>query len=145
MFNPSRYRILTVGKVKKSWVKEGISLYLKRLPGLTLTELKDSNLQREALTIRSAIKNNEALVTLAEEGKSLSSLLLADELEELGSERLVFVIGGADGLAPEVKASSKFSLSLSPLTFPHEIALLLLIEQLYRAQTISNGAPYHRQ
>ncbi|MBM5819210.1 MAG: 23S rRNA (pseudouridine(1915)-N(3))-methyltransferase RlmH, partial [Cyanobacteria bacterium K_DeepCast_150m_m2_101] len=61
-----------------------------------------------------------------------------------GSERLVFVIGGAEGIDPALKARASWKLSLSPMTFPHELARLLLLEQLYRALTIQQGGPYHK-
>ena len=144
MFNPSRFRILAIGKVRKSWVREGVELYLKRLPGLTITELRDSNPQQEAFSIRSALRADELPVSLTEEGELLSSIALANRLTKLGSQRLAFVIGGADGLAPEIKTSSTWRLSLSALTFPHELARLLLVEQLFRAQSILQSSPYHR-
>ena len=144
MLNLSRYHILAIGKLRKLWIKEGLSIYLKRLPGLAITELRESNPQQEAKVIHNTVKKNELLITLSEEGEALSSLAFAERLQKLGNERLVFVIGGADGLSPEVKDSSAWSLSLSPLTFPHEIARLLLVEQLYRAQTILQQGPYHR-
>ena len=68
----------------------------------------------------------------------------AERLESFGSERLAFVIGGADGLTDVLKSSARWQLSLSPMTFPHELARLLLLEQLYRAQAIVQGSPYHR-
>ncbi len=144
MLNPYRYRIFAVGKVRKKWIKDGISLYLKRLPGLKIKEFRDSNSKKEGEEILFALKKNEKLVTLTEEGESLASIPFAEKLRELGSQQLVFAIGGADGLAPETKESADWSLSLSPLTFPHEIARLLLIEQLYRAHAITSGLPYHR-
>jgi 23S rRNA (pseudouridine1915-N3)-methyltransferase len=83
-------------------------------------------------------------VALTEEGQALGSVQLAERLRDSGSGRLAFVIGGADGLAPRLKQRAAWTLSLSPLTFPHELARLLLLEQLYRAQTILQGGPYHR-
>jgi 23S rRNA (pseudouridine1915-N3)-methyltransferase len=62
----------------------------------------------------------------------------------LGNQRLAFVIGGADGLTPALKAQAHWRLSLSPMTFPHELARLMLVEQLFRAQAIVQGSPYHR-
>ena len=145
MLNPSRYRIIAFGKIRKAWLKDGLNLYLRRLPGLTVTELRDGSPQQETKAIHAALRANETLVALTEESKTFSSIDLAKRLEEYGSQRLVFVIGGADGLTPEIKAAAHWNLSLSPLTFPHEIARLLLVEQLYRAHTILQGTPYHRK
>ena len=144
MINPSRIRILAVGKVRKGWVQEGVALYRKRLPGLVITELKDSTMAKEAEAIRSALQLDERLVVLTEEGSSFDSLSFAEQLRDSGSARLVFVIGGATGLDPQLKATASWRLSLSPLTFPHELARLLLLEQLYRASSILLGGPYHR-
>ncbi len=142
--NISRCRIIAVGKVRKRWVQEGVELYLKRLPGLGITELRDSTRDREAEAIRQALRPDELPVMLMEQGVALSSIDFAERLQDLGSERLAFVIGGADGLSDALKTSARWQLSLSPLTFPHELARLLLLEQLYRARSILQGSPYHR-
>lgn len=142
--NLSRCRIIAIGKVRKSWVQDGVELYLKRLPGLSVTELRDSTRTKEADAIRQILRPDELPVLLMEQGKTLSSTEFASRLESLGSERLAFVIGGADGLTDDLKASARWQLSLSPMTFPHELARLLLLEQLYRAQAILQGSPYHR-
>jgi 23S rRNA (pseudouridine1915-N3)-methyltransferase len=137
-------RILAVGKVRKAWVQEGIALYCKRLPGLEIAELKDSTMAKEAEAISSALRPEERLVVLTEEGLNLNSLAFAEQLRGSGSDRIAFVIGGADGLAAALKEQAHWRLSLSPMTFPHELARLLLLEQLYRASTILQGGPYHR-
>ena len=142
--NLSRCRIIAIGKVRKRWVQDGVELYLKRLPGLSVTELRDSTRTKEADAIRQILRPDELPVLLMEQGKTLSSTEFASRLESLGSERLAFVIGGADGLNDDLKASARWQLSLSPMTFPHELARLLLLEQLYRAQAILQGSPYHR-
>ena len=144
VLNPSRIRILAVGKVRKGWVNEGVALYLKRLPGLEIVELRDGGMAREAELIRSALRPEERLVVLTEEGRTFPSTAFAQRLEGSGSERLAFVIGGADGIDPALKAQASWQLSLSPMTFPHELARLLLLEQLYRALSIQQGGPYHR-
>jgi 23S rRNA (pseudouridine1915-N3)-methyltransferase len=144
VINPSRIRILAVGKVRKGWLSEGVAQYLKRLPGLEVVELRDGGMEREAAAIVAALLPQERLVVLTEEGQSLTSTAFARALEGSGSERLAFVIGGADGLDPALKARASWRLSLSPMTFPHELARLLLLEQLYRALSIQQGGPYHR-
>ncbi|EAR18592.1 23S rRNA (pseudouridine(1915)-N(3))-methyltransferase RlmH [Synechococcus sp. W2B2] len=142
--NISRCRIIAVGKVRKGWVQEGVALYLKRLQGLQVVELKDSTPEKEAEAIRSTLRADEWPVMLMEQGTPLASIPFAQRLERLGNERLAFVIGGADGLTDELKAAARWQLSLSPMTFPHELARLLLLEQLFRAQAILQGSPYHR-
>jgi 23S rRNA (pseudouridine1915-N3)-methyltransferase len=148
MLNPARIRILAVGKVRKGWVREGIALYAKRLPGLVIVELKDATPEREAAAIRAELRRDEQLVVLSEEGQTLGSRALAARLSALQASgeasRLAFAIGGAEGLEPALRAEASWRLSLSPLTFPHELARLLLLEQLYRAQSILQGGPYHR-
>ena len=142
--NPSRCRIIAIGKVRKTWVQEGIELYLKRLPGLTIVELRDGNPEKEAESIRQTLRSDEWPVMLMEQGETLTSISFSERLRSLGSQRLAFVIGGADGLTAELKGLARWKLSLSPMTFPHELARLLLIEQLFRAQAIQQGSPYHR-
>ena len=144
MINPSRIRILAVGKVRKGWVLEGISTYLKRLPGLQVVELRDAGKAKEAEAVLAALQPGEQLVVMAEEGQTFDSPAFAERLEGSGSERLVFVIGGAEGIDPALKARASWKLSLSPMTFPHELARLLLLEQLYRASSIQQGGPYHK-
>ena len=145
MINISRYKIIAVGKVRKKWIQSGLELYLNRLPGLNITEIKDSTQKKEALAIKQALKKNELLITLNETGKSFTSKGFASKLQESNNQLITFAIGGASGLSPEINGMASWQLSLSPLTFPHELARLLLIEQIYRAQTISQGGPYHKE
>ena len=142
--NPSRCRILAVGKVRRSWIQGGIELYRKRLPGLEIIEIRDSTPDKEAEFIRASLRPNEHLIALMEEGDAVGSIPFARRLDQLGNQRLAFVIGGADGLTNELKGRAHWQLSLSPMTFPHELARLMLIEQLFRAQAILQGSPYHR-
>ena len=142
--NPSLCRILAVGKVRRSWIQDGIELYRKRLPGLEIIEIRDSTPDKEAESIRASLRPNEHLIALMEEGDAVGSIPFARRLDQLGNQRLAFVIGGADGLTNELKGRAHWQLSLSPMTFPHELARLMLIEQLFRAQAILQGSPYHR-
>ncbi len=145
MLNISHYKIIAIGKIKKKWIQEGIEMYLKRLPGLKVIEIKDNNQSKEEHTIKDIIRKNEILVTLNENGQSFTSNQLATKLLNSHNQNIIFVIGGASGLSHSFNNSASWQLSLSPLTFPHEIARLLLIEQLYRAKTITQGGPYHKQ
>ena len=145
MLNISHYKIIAVGKIKKKWIQEGIEMYLKRLPNLEIIEIKDNTQAKEENAIKEIISKNEILVTLNENGKSFTSKQLATKLLNTHNQNLAFVIGGASGLSLSLNNSASWQLSLSPFTFPHEIARLLLIEQLYRAKTITQGGPYHKE
>ena len=144
MINISHYKIIAIGKIKKSWVQTGIEMYLNRLPGLKVIEIKDSTQAKEEYTIKEILKRNEILITLNENGQSFTSKQLAKKLLDSHNQNITFAIGGASGLSPSLNSYAAWQLSLSPLTFPHEIARLLLIEQLYRAKTITQGGPYHK-
>ena len=145
MLNISHYKIIAIGKIKKRWIQSGIDMYLNRLPGLKIIEIKDSTQEKEESTIKDILKKNETLITLNESGHSFTSKRLATKLLGSHTQNITFVIGGATGLSPSLNTSASWQLSLSPLTFPHEIARLLLIEQLYRAKTITQGGPYHKE
>ena len=145
MLNISHYKIIAIGKIKKRWIQEGIEMYLKRLPGLEVIEIKDSTQIKEEHTIKEIISKNETLVTLNENGQSFTSKQLATKLLNSHNQNITFVIGGALGLPTSLNNSASWQLSLSSFTFPHEIARLLLIEQLYRANTITQGGPYHKE
>ena len=145
MLNIAHYKIIAIGKIKRKWIQEGIEMYLKRLPGLEVKEIKDNTQSKEEHTIKGIISKNEILVTLNENGQSFTSKQLATKLLNSHNQNITFVIGGASGLSSSLNSSASWQLSLSPLTFPHEIARLLLIEQLYRAKTIIQGGPYHKE
>ena len=106
--------------------------------------MRDGNPEKEAESIRQTLRSDEWPVMLMEQGETMTSISFSEWLRSLGSQRLAFVIGGADGLTAELKGLAHWKLSLSPMTFPHELARLLLIEQLFRAQAIQQGSPYHR-
>ncbi len=145
MLNITHYKIIAIGKIKRKWIQQGIEMYLKRLPGLEVIEIKDNNKTKEAQTIKGIISKNEILVTLNENGQSFTSKQLTTKLLNSHNQNIIFVIGGASGLTTSLNNFASWQLSLSPLTFPHEIARLLLIEQLYRAKTITQGSPYHKE
>ena len=145
MLNISHYKIIAVGKIKKKWIQSGIEMYLNRLPGLKVIEIKDSTKTKEEYSIKEILKKNEALITLNEKGHSFTSIQLAKKLLNSPNQNITFLIGGATGISPSINSSASWQLSLSPLTFPHEIARLLLLEQLYRANTIAQGGPYHKE
>ncbi|WP_269525395.1 23S rRNA (pseudouridine(1915)-N(3))-methyltransferase RlmH [Coraliomargarita parva] len=145
-----RYTIIAIGKMKNRSLAALCDDFAKRLkrPGnFELLELKDGDVQTEGQRILEALdKRRDARVyVMAEEGKTRTSAVLAKELFDLQGQPAVFVIGGAYGLSPEVKARADVLFSLSPLTFTHEIARMLLCEQLYRAVSINSGSKYHHE
>jgi len=145
MLNISHYKIIAIGKIKKQWIKDGIEMYLKRLPGLKVIEIKDSTQKKEECAINEFIKTSDTLVTLNENGQSFTSKGFSRKLLDCQNHNITFAIGGSTGFSPYLNNSASWKLSLSPLTFPHEIARLLLIEQLYRAKSIAQGSPYHKE
>ena len=139
MLNTNRISINAIGKIKKSWITEGINQYRKRMPKLSIYEFKDFKFNN----LRNLYPNN-IIISLAEEGKLFSSNNFSSLLLNFDNKKISFFIGDADGLSNYIKADSDLLLSLSPLTFPHELARLILVEQIYRAVSISQNSPYHR-
>lgn len=143
--------LIVVGKLKDSHLEAIESDYLKRInnPELIIHELKASaeNKEAEGEAILKKVKDlgGGHMVAMTEWGKRYSSLTFAEwsqvQLEK--SNKLIFIIAGAEGFASEVLNLCQERLSLSELTFPHKLARILLVEQLYRAQTIRTGHPYH--
>ncbi|MGN0448129.1 MAG: 23S rRNA (pseudouridine(1915)-N(3))-methyltransferase RlmH [Acutalibacteraceae bacterium] len=153
--------VICLGKLKEAYLRDASKEYIKRMGGkLTVTELTpeklsdnpsqkeiDTALKAEAKKITEKIPKGAAVYTLCIEGKQLSSEELSGELESLalsGISTAVFIIGSSYGLSDEVKALSKRRLSMSKMTFPHQIARIMLFEQLYRAGQISLGTKYHK-
>jgi len=137
MLQSNRLAIYAIGKIKKPWIRDGINQYKKRMPELINNELKTFNL----INLRS---NNNIIICLREEGKQFNSFELCSLLLNFKNKKINFLIGDTDGVSSDIKEKSDLLLSLSPLTFPHELARLILIEQIYRAISISNNSPYHR-
>ncbi len=139
-----KIKLVAVGKVKKGWIREGLDVYRKRVPELDLVEIKDSNPMKEGELVLSMLRPEQELVALSEEGRTYTSEQFANFLGGARSHQFVFFIGSAEGLSSQIKQKAKHKLSLSPMTFPHELARLMLIEQLYRAKTILQGGRYHK-
>jgi 23S rRNA (pseudouridine1915-N3)-methyltransferase len=152
--------ILAVGARMPGWVEEAFAEYQKRMPHearIALLEIKpekrdggktaEQAMAAEAARIDAALPKDCLRVALDEHGKSFTSVQLADRLRDwLGSGRdVALIIGGADGLAPEIKSQADLLWSLSPLTLPHPLVRIVLAEQLYRATTILHNHPYHRE
>ncbi|MBN1755373.1 23S rRNA (pseudouridine(1915)-N(3))-methyltransferase RlmH [bacterium] len=154
----SKIVLLTVGKVQNPNASRMIGEYLKRLSrfvtlehipvkGEKLGSVEDQViLHREGERIRGELKEGDYLIALTDNGKALSTVDFKDFLNRtmIDQKRLVFIIGGPLGLEHKLINQSHFKLSLSRLTFPHELALVMLSEQIYRAFTIMSGHQYHK-
>ena len=155
-----KIKIIALGKIKENFLKDGVSEFLKRLTPycsveiieLNPIEIKDENLtpkilDEEGVNILSHIKPDSYVITLEILGKQLSSEDFASKINEInmsGVNDLVFVIGSSCGLSPIVSARADFKLSISKMTFLHQFARLLLVEQIYRAFKILKGETYHK-
>ena len=140
--------IICVGKIKENYIKDAIETFLARLRPLCkleITEIKDSNMKDESKKILELIKKrgSSKIIALSEEGKQFTSIEFSKRYKNQEQD-LVFIIGGPEGLTKEVKDNSDEILSLSGMTFLHDMARLFLIEQIYRAQKIIKGGSYHK-
>ena len=158
--NPMQITLLAVGKCRKPYLKEGVSDYIDRIrryASLEHIEVREeptpgkgaagNALCREGERILRRLPKNAFIVALDPAGASCSSDGLARRIRRTGLEgigRIAFVVGGPSGLSSRVIRCADWRLSLSSFTFPHEIARLVLLEQIYRAFTIIRGEPYHR-
>ena len=135
-------KIFLDGKIRESFFKDGISEYQKRLYGNVEVIECDQNFMLAQLS-----KENAYKIALVIEGKMLSSEAFAEKISEISQDgyynEILFFIGGADGLSQEIKSKADFGLSFSRMTFVHQHAVFILVEQLYRAHRILSGAPYH--
>ena len=139
----SKIKIIAIGKIKESYIREGIEEYLKRLKPfvkIEIIELKDEGLKKEGEKISNYLSQNT--FTLDEKGKEYSSVEFASMIKKIEGE-LTLIIGGANGIDEEIKKKSK-TISLSKMTLIHEMARLVLIEQIYRGCMINSGREYHK-
>ena len=143
-----RLRILTIGKPKLPYARAGLAEYAGRLgKALEIEHLKTSTHEQESETLL-ARSEGTFRILLDERGQQLTSLELAARIAQWEMQRtktITFLIGGADGHTAALRAAADFRFSLSKLTLQHELALLLLLEQIYRARAINAGTPYHRE
>lgn len=156
-------RLICVGKLKEKFYREACAEYEKRLKGyckleiIELTEQRlpdspsqaqiDAALAKEAEAIRAKIPAGSAVVAMCIEGSTLSSEQFADKLSKWmgsGVSHISVLIGGSCGLDESLKKSAQLRLSMSPMTFPHHLARVMVLEQLYRALNIASGGKYHK-
>ena len=139
-----RLTLLAVGKLKCEEAAL-FARYQKRIKGLRVLELStQANLRQEQNSIEKAIFKGARLIVLDERGKRLNSENFASSLAKEGMREQIFVIGGARGLHDSLRERADLLLSFGAMTWPHQIVRLLLVEQLYRAQSILLGHPYHK-
>ena len=155
--------LITVCKLKEKFYLSAVEEYEKRLKGyckFQIIELPEyrlpenpspaeitSGLEKEAESIIAKIPKGSWFCVLTPEGKLLSSEALAEKLASVklsGKNSAVFLIGSSFGIAPRVKELADFKLSMSPMTFPHHLARVMVLEQLYRAEAIQAGSKYHK-
>ncbi|MES2252773.1 MAG: 23S rRNA (pseudouridine(1915)-N(3))-methyltransferase RlmH [Pseudomonadota bacterium] len=143
-----KYVLIAVSDMRNGVEKDLFDQYQKRLTrSLTVIELKQRNCPpSEAADILKHITTDDWVCALDERGQSVTSREFAQRIgnAEQTFKRLIFIIGGADGLAPDVRARANFCLSFGKLTWPHLLVRGLLAEQLYRCQQIAVNHPYHR-
>jgi len=151
--------VLSVGRVRQHFVVQGEAEYLQRIKGSFSVELVELGMEspesmspaevqaREADEVLKKVKSYDYLVVLDERGQSTDSKRFSDFLQKRmnsGIKTICFVIGGAVGFAEKVRHEADSIISLSALTFPHQVTRLLLVEQLYRAHTLMKGISYHK-
>lgn len=155
--------LITMGKLKEKFYIAAAEEYKKRLGGycrFTLLELPEvrlpedpspaeiaTGLEKEAELIFTKIPKGAWFCVLTPEGKELSSEKFADKLSEVklsGKSSACFLIGSSFGMSPRVKARADFRLSMGPMTFPHHLARIMVLEQIYRAEAIQAGSKYHK-
>ncbi len=155
--------IIAVGKLKEQYLRDASAEYQKRLSTLCKLNIVEINpeklsdnpsakeienaLNNEAKKIIEKIPKGAKVYSMCIEGKQCTSEELSKEIDNLaleGASNIVFIIGGSFGLSDEVKKLSAFRLSMSKMTFPHQIARIMLLEQIYRATQISIGTKYHK-
>ncbi|QTN38768.1 23S rRNA (pseudouridine(1915)-N(3))-methyltransferase RlmH [Cryomorphaceae bacterium] len=152
-----KWVLLQVGKTDAGWLREGVQQYEKRLPHylpfevITIPDVKrvrdeKDQKEQEGRAILDKLKPADFMVLLDERGKSWTSRQLAEFVQRKMNEstkRLVFVIGGPYGFSPDVYQRANMKLSLSAMTFSHQMVRLFAVEQMYRAMTILRNEPYH--
>ncbi len=136
--------VLAAGKLKKGPLSDLCFNYKKRLLWpFTITEIDGYNQKDEETKFLRKIKPEAFVIALDERGKAFKSREFAEKIEQ--EENVQFIIGGADGLTPPVREKAHLILSFGEQTWPHMLARVMLLEQIYRAQQILSGHPYHRE
>lgn len=142
--------LVTVGRLKEKFLVEGVNEYLKRLKNFCKVEIREISecrtIDEEGRKLLAQVPRDSFLIAADVSGEELTSENFAEKISELtlrGISDVTFLIGGAFGLSDEVRRAADFRLSLSKMTFTHQMARLILVEQIYRAFKINRGEPYH--
>lgn len=139
--------IITFEKKNDSLIESQLNHYKKQIKDISIKNIKPPlNEEKEILLVEKHIENGDVIICLDENGKEYTSNDFSSFLTSLNLNyrRIVFIIGKAEGLSKELKKRANYLLSLSQMTYPHHLAKLFLVEQIYRAQTIINNHPYHK-
>lgn len=146
-----RVSVLCIGKLRERFYTDACEEYIKRLSrycSLEVTELPETgDIVRDGNAMLAKLPTGAYVVALCVEGRLFSSEELSKYISDYalrGGSRICFLIGGSDGLSPEVKDRSDLRLSMSRMTFPHHLARVMVLEQIYRAFTIAEGGKYHK-
>ena len=146
-----KIKLIAVGKLKEQFYIEACKEYCKRLEAFCKLEIRElpegGGLEREAAAIRGEIPKGAYCIALCIEGKLCSSEALAqlvDRAQITGNSTLCFLIGSSEGMSETVKKEAHVRLSMSPMTFPHHLARVMVLEQIYRAFHILSGGKYHK-
>ncbi len=149
-------KIICIGKLKENYLKNAQEEYIKRLKKYTnieIIELPDSEIDNEKIALEKEkgeilkhLSKKDYVITLEIEGKELSSIEFANQLDKtfIQNSDITFIIGGSYGIHPSIKEQSNFKLSFSKMTFPHQLFRILLLEQLFRSYKILNNEKYHK-
>ena len=144
-----RLHVLTIGKPRLAYARAGVAEYLERFPPKNSVEIEALRASAREEESKALLARSDGMlrVVLDERGEQITSRELARKIAHWELQRtkaVAFLIGGADGHSDELRKKADWRWSLSPLTLQHELALVVLLEQLYRARCINAGTPYHR-
>ena len=142
-------KIICVGKIKENYLRDMINDYAKRISKyhkIEIIELTDSNINKEKEELLRVINTKDYNIVMDIDGNNLSSREFAEKIDKtfLINSNITFIIGGSDGVSPEIKELANYRLSFSKLTFPHQLFRGILLEQIYRAFKILNNESYHK-